>query len=285
MFRSAVSNLNVFRLLAVFSLMLFSGLSGASAASTSSVLSLKDYLSLEGAYSIDAEYTHFLGTNKSRLDQLILYKNIKKDSYTLSLSTELLELPFILFKEVKVVSVGEKIELRGEGELDFGIYGEIHLFIDPVSKELEGFFTDSLANGYKEFVGQIDYGLSGCLYTPEDSRFVFPSIAELVGEYVHESGHVLVIRTYTSGAISMVLKIKLHDGDFANAPFKNGVYTQELGLLEFPWTSRDGMPGKANVTYRLDAEGVPYLKMFSMGTSGQSRIRKFYFQRPILDLP
>lgn len=249
-----------------------------------SALSQKEFLSLEGSYNIEVHYTHLDGEKPSRLDKMIVLKNQGKDSYTVSLAVSDFNLSFIRFDDVHIADHQERLELRGEGELHNGVYGELHLFVDLQSFEVEGYVTDSVATGFKRITGGIDYSLSGCLYEPLTEGFLFPNLKELIGEYSNDEGHELLLRVYSSGAVSVVFRKKLESGVFANVKYKNGTYNQSLGLIVLPYEEARTQ-GKANVTYRLDEDGQPYLKLFSLGTGGVSKVRKFYFKRAILDLP
>lgn len=249
-----------------------------------------DLIRLEGIYEIDAEYTHLDGTEKSRLDRLIIFRNQVSKNFTIALAISKYDIPFIVFKDTQFKCEEGKISLEGEGEFDNGIYGEIKVSFKRDTLELEGVMTDSVANGYKHFTGKPIYNLSMCLF--QNAEIKFPNIDELVGEYIDEDGDLLIIRTYSSGSISAVMKKLLSFGEYQNIQYSKGSYQQNYGLIELPWRvifteTKGSIEGKTNITYRIDDSGKPYLKLFSTSTAGntKSTVKKFYFKRKVLELP
>ncbi len=63
--------------------------------------------------------------------------------------------------------------------------------------------------------------------------------------------------------------------------FNKGTYNQDLGLFSFPFDSQGGIQGRGNLTYWLDEEGKPYLKLFVWGSGGVAFVKKVRLHRKV----
>jgi len=242
-----------------------------------------DLLRIEGVYEVNTLYRHLDGQKISKIDRLVVYRNTDTLAYTVALAVDKFQITFFQFDEVKVKCVDEGLSLSAEGVVGVhGIYAEINFIIDRKTLNLKGTFVDSIANGVKEFEGKPLYNLNMCLYQSDDEGFQFPELGELLGEYQELNGKdLLLLRRYTSGALSLVHKKLLSNGEEVNISHHNGAYNRFYGSFSFQWSSEHAS-GKANVTHRIDEQGRPYLKVFRLSTGGSVGVKKFYFKRKLL---
>ena len=241
-----------------------------------------ELIRMEGVYQVDMVYHSLSGTVLSSLDRLTVFRNGKNGDYTLSLGASEFNLPFIYFNSVKPVVKGDAIIFHTEATLNQQIYGQIEISFDRKTLELKGFFTDSVAEGYKEFSGTPLYNLGRCLYQPTTDDFQFPKFSKLVGIWEDEEGNELILRDYTSGTISAAIKLKI--GGLMT--YSDGIYIQEKGLLSFLVRGEGGqILSKAAITYRLDENGKPYLKKLTYTAGGLETLKIFHWKSAVLQLP
>jgi len=238
---------------------------------------------LEGAYSIQAKSIENDNERYLKiLDRLVIYTSPEKGFYTIALSTSKLDVPLEVFHQAKATFQGETIVLHAEGEMNQGAFGEVQLTLDAQTLSLRGIMISSKSSGYIHIEGTPIYSLSDCLYTIS-SEASFPSIEELEAEYIDANGVVMILRRFSSGAISLVLEIPLKHSEPEIIVHKKGSYLRDLGLISFHYFVEHTTQGKANITYRLDENGRPYLKLFSLSANGRQKVRKFYFHRKIIN--
>jgi len=245
-----------------------------------------DLLRVEGVYAVDTDYIHPDGQKKTKIDRLIVFKNVDRDDFTVAMAVSEFNIPFVNLENARATVTDDTLHFSAEGQFGNEIYGELNLSFDRETLNVEGSFVDSIANGRKEFKGTPIYNMSKCLYQNEDPNFVFPSRSDFSGEYKNDEGHGMIVRSYSSKAMSMVIMKRFGSDpdEFVRLKFRTGRYNQEYGFFSFPLHINDAKAGVAHLIYRLDENGKPYYKVFQIGISGLNSVWVFRYDRPIFDL-
>lgn len=191
---------------------------------------LRELVPVEGIYQLNVVY-HSQAAAKPypKLDRLVVFASAKAGEVQLALAESDMGMPFIRFSsaEVRTDAATGHYLINGLGDRGGHVFGQISIDLDPVNKTFTGYFTDSLAEGYKTLSGKALCTLSDFLRDNggETGRFVPGIYKEVKGT------RRLIIRSYSDGSLSAGFQVPSQLTETDIDSFGEGVYLQELGVL------------------------------------------------------
>src|SRR3989344_4215524 len=198
----------------------------------------------EGVYVLNTMYQTPVELRPyPKLDRLVIFCNGSGQMH-IALAQSSLSIPFIIFPEANYIIDPSNGHILINGIGGQQVYGQISLDIDPQTKTFTGYFTDELAEGYKELSGQALTTVSDFL----DSTVLKPTAFQLTGSYKDVSGKQrLIIRTFSDGSITAAIRRQTATGDELYDTYGNSTYFQELGIL----TTRSTTPSRNGSVKKL----------------------------------